>query len=357
MKNMHQLKVIELASVLAGPLCGSFFSELGAQVIKIEKPDGGDITRSWKIKGESLDAPLSSYYAAANYNKTVIRLDLNKEEDKQILFQEMESCDVLISNFKFGDDIRYGLVAEGLALRFPRLIHGIISGFTDQAERSAFDLVLQAEAGYISMTGTDENHLAKIPIALIDVLAAHQLKEGMLLALMQRGQSGKGAIVRVSLYDSALSALINQGSAALMLGSSPIPTATLHPSIAPYGEILICSDKTQLILAVGNNKQFQSLCQVLGIEHIGHQESYRDNPARVKNRFALVEDLNAAAKNFKGTDLYQNLLKLQVPVGKIMTLQEVISSEAAQSLVLENEQENQVLKRFKGNVFRIESNP
>ena len=351
MKAIAQLKVIELASVLAGPLASGFFAEAGAEVIKIEKKQGGDITRSWKLSGESENAAVSSYFAAANWGKKHIFLDLNNPKDHAELEALLDGADILISNFKRGDDKKFNLDPLRLSEKYPSLIQGRIEGFRHEPERTAFDMVLQAECGYLSMTGTESGTAARLPVAFIDQMAAHQLKEGLLLALIHREQSGKGSLVDVSLYDSALSGLINQASAYLMQAQIPARNGTLHPSIAPYGEILRCADGKELLLAVGNDRQFNLLCQTLGIPGLADDPRFLNNPLRVRNRKELLKALSEAAAHINSTILFNALMKQRVPAGRIRNLAEVFEEPQVKSLVLEEEQDGILTKRIKGNVF------
>ena len=182
----NNLKVVELASVLAGPSVGMFFAELGAQVIKVEHPEHPDVTRSWKIASENKEESASAYFSSINYKKEYIHLNLNKENDHFQLIELLKDTDILLTNFKKGDVEKFNLTDDLLLEVNPRLIHGKISGFGSDSDRVAYDLILQAETGFMSMNGTEDSGPVKMPVALIDVLAAHQLKEGILCALLER---------------------------------------------------------------------------------------------------------------------------------------------------------------------------
>src|ERR1041384_6818530 len=213
------LKVIELASVLAGPAVGMFFAELGADVLKIENPkNGGDITRQWKNASEK-PGDLSAYYASVNWGKSSVSLDISDEKGRRQLFAWLQNADVLIMNFKAGDAEKLGLDFPSLSARFPKLICGYLTGYGENDPRPAFDLVMQAETGFMSMNGTPESGPLKMPVAIIDIMAAHQLKEGLLTALFLRERSGKGSCVKVSLFDAAIASLANQASNFLMTGT------------------------------------------------------------------------------------------------------------------------------------------
>ena len=194
---LNHLNILELSNVLAGPAVGMFFSELGANVIKIEnKLAGGDMTRKWKLANEKNEAP-SAYFCSVNYGKKHKFLDFNDQKDMVLLKDYIKKSDVVITNFKHGDARRFQLSFKDCKSINPKVIYAQIGGFKSNPKRVAFDVVLQAETGFLSMCGT-QNEFAKMPVALIDVLAAHQLKEGILLSLLEKQKTGTGNIVSVS---------------------------------------------------------------------------------------------------------------------------------------------------------------
>jgi crotonobetainyl-CoA:carnitine CoA-transferase CaiB-like acyl-CoA transferase len=267
-KFFSDLKVIELAGVLAGPSVGVFFSELGARVIKVENPKtGGDITRSWKSANEDPDDKESAYYWSVNTGKEIVFLDLTNENDRQKLLALLKDTDVLITNFKKGDDEKLNLTYSRLRTTNAQLIYASINGFGEQNSRTAYDLILQAEAGFMLINGEAGSTPVKMPVALIDVIAGHQLKEAILIALLERSKTGKGSHVSVSLFDSALSSLVNQATNWLIGGQLPEAMGSLHPNIAPYGELFNTSDNHTITFAIGSNKQFSSLCGLLDLRN------------------------------------------------------------------------------------------
>ena len=352
---LNDLLVIETAGILAGPSVGMHFAELGARVIKIEnKRAGGDVTRQWKLTTEDPRSPVSAYFSSVNWGKEHRFLDLRSAEDRAVFDALLATADMLITNHLAADADKLGLSRERLRTVNPRLLHGHIKGFADQPGRPAFDVVLQAETGYISMTGTDSSHLAKMPIAFIDVLAAHQLKEGLLLALWQRERTGKGAYVEVSLEEAALAGLINQASNNLMAGAVAKPLGTLHPNIAPYGEIFPCADGGRLILAVGSNAQFQGLCEVLGVAELVNDLRFKANTDRVIHRNELAASLEGSISNRERGELLQALEQAGVPAGAVLGIDEVMRTQAAQRMVLESTIDGVTTRRIRGNAFRIE---
>jgi crotonobetainyl-CoA:carnitine CoA-transferase CaiB-like acyl-CoA transferase len=352
---LKDLLVIETAGVLAGPAVGMYFAELGATVIKLEnKRAGGDVTRKWKLPTEDPASPVSAYFSSVNWGKDHHLVDLSNPIDQAAFDALLAKADVLITNHLAADAEKLGLQRDRLRGLNPRLIHGHIKGFADQPHRPAFDVVLQAETGYISMTGTDADHLAKLPIALIDVLAAHQLKEGILLALLQRASTGRGAYVEVSLEEAALTGLINQASNWLMAGHAAKPIGTLHPNIAPYGELFACADGGRIILAVGSDLQFKALCSVLALNEPPSDARFARNVDRVRNRVELAALLGHAIAAHARTTLLNALITAEVPAGAVNTIDEALASPAARAMVHEAVIDEQPTRRIRGNAFRIE---
>jgi crotonobetainyl-CoA:carnitine CoA-transferase CaiB-like acyl-CoA transferase len=347
------MKVIELASVLAGPAVGMFFAELGAEVIKIENSKtGGDVTRTWRLPSEDKNSPISAYYASVNWNKQVLFLDLTQETDRKKLYGLVADADVVIANFRAASAIKLGVDFETMKAINPKIIYGNITGFGEDSERVAFDVVLQAESGFMFMNGQADGPATKMPVALIDVLAAHQLKEGLLYALWQREKSGKGAYVSVSLLEAALSSLVNQATNWLMAGHIPARMGSLHPNIAPYGEIFESADKKRLVLAIGNDKQFAQLCKLLNIDELISDSRFENNQQRVENRQSLEQLLQLAFSKFTAAFLLEESLKFAIPIGQIRNMEEVFEMEEAVDMVLEEQNGNQLTKRIKSIAFK-----
>jgi crotonobetainyl-CoA:carnitine CoA-transferase CaiB-like acyl-CoA transferase len=351
---LEKLTILDASTVLAGPSVGTFFAELGARVIKIENPRVPDVTRSWKLSVEDPNSPISAYFSSVNYKKEYQKLDLNQVDGKEKFLELIKSTDILISNFKFGDEAKFGITDEHLRALNPKLICGKISGFGSESDRVAYDLILQAESGLMSMNGTPESGPVKMPVAFIDVLAAHHLKEGLLLALLKRQESGVGSIVSVSLYDAAVSSLINQASNYLMTGKIPQRIGSLHPNIAPYGEIFQTKDEQLITFAIGSDAHFVKLCTFLGLEELITDPKFKDNPSRVVNRTALFELLEDKIKLLEADKILQSMLEQKVPAGKIKNLAEVFSDESAQAMVRQEEIDGVQTKRVSSIAFRWE---
>lgn len=335
MEILKGVKVLELASVLAGPSVGQFFAELGADVTKIEnKHTDGDVTRSWKAKGEDLSKEDSAYFNAANFGKQHLFLDLKNKLDRQQLHELITESDILIVNFKAGDAEKLGLDFETIKSINPTIIYGEIIGFRN-SKRLAYDMVLQAESGWLSMNGTSNNELCKIPVAIIDLFAAHQLKEGILLALLNKDNQAKK--VSVSLYESAVSALANQATNWLVAKKEAKPMGMLHPNIAPYGELFKAKDEKAFVLAIGSNSQFRSLCQLLNQIDLITDSRFANNADRVKNRYVLaeiLEDRFKTANREKWMNVFENN---NIPAGAVRGISEVFENEIAQDLILKDE--------------------
>jgi crotonobetainyl-CoA:carnitine CoA-transferase CaiB-like acyl-CoA transferase len=351
---LSKLKVIELASVLAGPDVGMFFSEMGAEVIKIEnKLVGGDVTRNWKSPTEDKSAKVSAYYSSVNWNKKSLFLNLKDKDDKQQVYDLIASADVVITNFKPGDDEKLEMDYQTLKTYNPTLIYGAINGYGSKSNRAAYDVVLQAETGFMFMNGTNSSGPIKMPVALIDVLAAHQLKEGLLLALLKKEKENKGSLVEVSLYDSAISSLKNQATNWLMNNLIPQPIGSLHPNIAPYGETFETIDSKLVVLAIGNNKHFKLLLKVLKADELIENELFENNQARVINRTALSNELALYFKKYTKANLLNNFIKHGVPAGAINNLEEVFEQENTRNLILDELIDGVNTKRVKTAVFKI----
>lgn len=329
-----QLSVIELASVLAGPSVGMFFAELGAKVIKIEnKTTGGDVTRGWKVPGEPEDSTFSAYYQQVNFGKEVQLRNLKSREEQDAVHQLIKKADVVISNFLPEKAKAMRMDEETLRRLNPQLIFAHLSAFGESYTRPAFDVVLQAEAGFLFMTGPKDGPPAKMPVALIDLLAAHQLKEGILLALIYRMQHQKGSSVKTSLIEAAVSSLANQANNWLVAGHIPQRMGSQHPNIAPYGDIFYTKDQQPIVLAIGTERHFQRLCQVLEQSDLLQEENYQHNAKRVQHRKALNASLQTAIQQFDRTVLLKKLEAEGVPAGAIRSMPEVFELPQARALI------------------------
>lgn len=346
------LVVIDLSTVLAGPSVGTFFAELGARVIKVENPKVPDVTRSWKLGSEEPTSSVSAYFSSINYNKEYLQLDLKNNNDYQQFLELVAQADILLSNFKLGDDVKFNIQDSVLRAVNPRLICGKITGFGDESDRVAYDLILQAETGFMSMNGTAESGPVKMPVALIDVLAAHHLKEALLLALMERSKNGIAKTVTVSLYDAAVASLANQASNYLMEDKIPQRIGSLHPNIAPYGEIFETKDKALITFAIGSDVHFQKLCAFLKITELSIDPKFVSNVNRVQHRTALQTLLQDKLAHYSSDEVLSNMLENNVPCGKIKNLEEVFNDNSAKELIRSEQIEGKETKRVTSLAFK-----
>lgn len=349
------LKVIELAGVLAGPSVGLFFAELGAQVIKIENPKtNGDVTRSWKLKTENQKSPESAYFWSINALKQTIFLDISIELQLQEFYKLIADADIVITNFKYGDDVKLKVDYPTLSKINKQLIYASINGFGANSPRTAYDLILQAEAGFMFMNGEPKSKPTKMPVALIDLLAGHQLKEAILIALIKKLKTKKGCHITVSLFDSAIASLANQATNWLIANHLPTAMGSLHPNIAPYGELFDTKDKQQITFAIGSNKQFKELCELIHYPGLALDTKYATNQLRVLNRMALYSILYDYIQQFNFKDLYNFCLEREIPIGKIRNLKEVFELPEAQAQLLKFKNKGEELTTVSSIAFKIE---
>ncbi len=350
--SLKGIRVIDASTVLAGPSVGTFLAELGADVVKIEHPSHPDVTRSWRLPQEEMDSSVSAYFSSINYQKQYSQLNLKDKNDRDEFLRQVSEADILITNFKLGDAEKFGIEDHILHELNPRLIIGKINGYGAADARVAYDLILQAESGFMSMNGTPDSGPVKMPVALIDVLAAHHLKEGILLALYNRERNGKGIAFSVSLYDAAVSSLVNQASNYLMVDHVPQRIGSLHPNIAPYGELFQTVNGDTITLAIGSNDHFKKLCGELGLEELTEDKRFVANHDRVINRKELQLYLDQAISKRETAPLLESLQKLNIPAGKIQNLREVFSSDKAKSLIREEMIDGKLTKRITSVVFK-----
>ena len=350
------LKVVELASVLAGPAVGMFFAELGAKVVKVEnKRSGGDTTRHWKLASENSEANTSAYFYSVNWNKKHLFLDLKTQADYQHLLQLITEADIVISNYKAASAEKLGVDYSKFSALNPQLIYAAITAYGDDDPRPGFDVVIQAETGWMSMNGEADGEAVKLPVALMDLLAAHQLKEAVLVALIQRLKTGKGSRVSVSLFDSGVASLANQASNWLNVGHLPRRMGSQHPNIAPYGDIHYTKDQQPLIISSGTEQQYLRLLECLDLPDLKTDSRFKSNEKRLQNRATLNTYLAEAFRLLDATEILMRCQQKGVPIAPIRNLQELFALPQAQQLILEEKlPEGGVSKRVKTAIFKIE---
>lgn len=347
------LKVLDLSSVLAGPQVGSFFSELGAHVIKVENAKtGGDTTRQWKLELEKGSDSISSYYASANYNKESIFLDLSNTSDYDSLLELVKDADILISNFQPRIAAKLKVDYESLSKFNTNLIYAQLYAYAADDTRPGYDLVMQAESGFMSMTGHPKGLPTKMPVAIIDLMAAHQLKEAILIALIKRSKDAAGSLVEVSLYQSAIASLANQASNYLMAGHIPEKLGSLHPNIAPYGDAYTSADNISFILAVGSDIQFNKLGKTLSSEKL-LSSTFNSNTNRISNRSVLNELLQAEFSLRKYCEIEELLDSINVPFCRVLSLDRVFTDKLAKDMILDHVIEGDAVKSVSQIAFSI----
>ncbi|WP_299757850.1 CaiB/BaiF CoA-transferase family protein [uncultured Pontibacter sp.] len=328
--------VLELASVLAGPSVGQFFAELGARVLKVENAaSGGDVTRSWKLKSEPADTDTPAYFCAANWGKSSLSLNLTDPEQLQQLYTLVKEADVVIASYKPGDAEKLKVNYEALLSINSRLIYGHITGYGPEDGRAGYDAVVQAESGFMYLNGEQGGPPVKMPVALMDILTAHQLKQGLLVALLQRERTGQGQLVQVSLLQAAVSALANQATNYLVAGQEPQRMGSEHPNIVPYGAVYTCKCSKQLVLAIGDDRQFRKLCAILKAESMAEDPKFKTNYERVQHRQEVNERLRQLVAQQDREVLLKLLQEQHVPAGAVHAIPEVFELPQAQQMLLQ----------------------
>ncbi|MCC2546786.1 CoA transferase [Hymenobacter sp. BT175] len=330
---MAGLLVLELASVLAGPQVGQFFAELGATVLKVEPP-AGDVTRTWKTAAEPADTDQSAYFSSANWGKKSLVLDLTTPAGLAAVHELAARADVVVASYKPGDAEKLGVDYAALSALNARLIYGHLTGYGADSPRAGYDAVLQAEAGFMFLNGSPGTPPLKMPVALVDLLAAHQLKEALLTALYRRERTGRGAYVQVSLLGSALASLANQAASWLVTGRDPQPLGSAHPSIVPYGTVYTAADGQALVLAVGSDRQFAQLCTALDRAEWAGEVRFKTNAARVQHRNDLEALLQARIGEVSGVELLAELERKAVPAGAVRSVAGALGQPGAEAMLL-----------------------
>ncbi len=314
-------RVIDLTRVLGGPFCTQLLSDHGAEVIKVEPPQGDEV-RDW---GPPFKDGLSAYFSGINRNKRSIGLDLRTERGQEVLFQLLEGADVMIDNFKAGSLEKWGIGYEDvLAKRFPTLIYCSITGFGADGPFGGFpgyDAVAQALSGQISVNGSPESGPTRIGVPIIDLATGLYASIGILMAAQERYRSGRGQRVDASLFDTGVALLHPQAANYFMSGKAPVLTGNSHPNISPYS--LYKTKQGLLFLAIGNDRQFRLLAEILGHQEWPADPRFLHNPERVENRDALDAAIGEALSDHVAEDVSSALLASGAPAGAVLTIPEV----------------------------------
>jgi CoA-transferase family III. len=318
---LNGIHILDLSRVLAGPFCTMILGDLGANVIKVEAPGGSDDTRKW---GPPFRNGVSAYYLCANRNKKSLELDLKTEAGIRAVRHLAQKIDVVIHNFKSDTMERFGIGYSELSSINPRIIYCSITGFGETGpyrHLPGYDFIIQGMSGLMSITGDPNSGPQKVGVAITDVLTGLYAAIGIEAALVEREKSGKGQKIDISLYDSAVSSLINIASNYLMSGIVPERLGNRHANIVPYQTFP--TQDGELVIAVGNDGQFQELCTILGMPELAEDSRFRRNADRVENRETLTQILQSRFR-LQPTKYWRKRCEERgIPCGPIQTLEEV----------------------------------
>jgi crotonobetainyl-CoA:carnitine CoA-transferase CaiB-like acyl-CoA transferase len=320
------VKVIELARILAGPWAGQLLSDLGAEVIKVESPEGDD-TRRWgppfiEREGDRTAA----YFHSCNRGKTSVIADFRTTEGQEKVRDLVQSADVVIENFKVGGLAKYGLDYDSLRKVNPRLVYCSITGFGQDgpyAARAGYDYIIQGMSGLMSITGEAEGQPMRAGVAVADIFTGLYASNAILAALYQRDRTGEGQQIDMALLDVAVGVMANQAMNYLATGTPPGRVGNTHPNLVPY-QVFQCDDGF-VIIAVGNDSQFGRFCEILGLGGLASDARFATNPARIENRAALVEILSGAMTRFTKSEMLAACEAQGVPAGPINDMAEVFA--------------------------------
>lgn len=319
------LRVLDLTRVLAGPTCTQMLGDLGAEVIKIERPEAGDDTRGFAPPFVP-NTKESAYFVGVNRNKKSVTLDIAKPEGQAIIHKLLEHCDILVENFKVGALAKYGLGYEQLAKTHPRLIYCSITGFGQTgpyAPRPGYDALIQAMGGVMSLTGEPNGSPQKVGVPVADLFAGLYGCIGILAAVNHRNNTGQGQQIDIGMLDTHVAWLANQGMNYLATGENPPRLGNQHPNIAPYQEFP--TKDGYIILAVGNDPTFERFCKAFGQEALLSDPRFATNPIRVQNRQLVTDTLTPVMKSKTTAEWIEALEALKIGCGPINTLEQVFA--------------------------------
>lgn len=331
MHPLEGLKVVELARILAGPWIGQSLADLGADVVKVEAETGDD-TRTWGPPFIERDGDkTAAYYYCANRGKDCVTADFRTPEGQQMVRDLIKDADILVENFKVGGLAKYGLDYESLSKLNPRLIYCSVTGFGQDgpwAKRAGYDFLLQGLSGLMSVTGDPDGQPQKVGVAITDIVTGLYGTIGILAAVEQRHRTGRGQHVDMSLLDCATALMANQAMNFLATGNSPYRLGNEHPNIAPYQ---VCPVKDgHIILAVGNDGQFQRFCKVIGRDDLAADTRFGTNSARVAHRTILTPEIEESLSGWTMDDLLAALEAATVPAGPINTMAQTFANPQIQ---------------------------
>lgn len=318
------LKVVDLSRVLGGPFCTQWFGDLGADVIKVEPPQG-DETRDWGPPFD--DDGTASYFLGVNRSKSGISVDISTPRGREIILKLLDEADVLIENFRTGTLEKWDLGYETvLKQKFPKLVHCRITGFGADGPLGSFpgyDAVVQAMAGWMSVNGTPDSGPTRLGIAMVDMGTGMAAAIAIMSALYERAASGEGQFVEVSLFDTALSLLFPHGSNYFLSGKRPQPTGNAHPNLAPYEAFK--TGTCDIFLGAGNDGQFAKLCDVLKRPELAQDPRFITNADRNVNKVELKQEIEALLAAHDGEEIFADLMRKGVPAGPVLGIPEVLA--------------------------------
>jgi len=329
-KPLEGIKVLDLSRVLAGPYCTMMLGDLGADVIKVERPGEGDETREW---GPPDAAGESAYYLCVNRNKRGITVDLKAPEGREIIKKLAARSDIIIENYKVGTLARLGLGYEDIKKINPGIIYCSITGFGQYGpykDRPGYDFIIQGMGGIMSITGDPDGPPMKVGVAIVDITAGLFACSSILAALYYREKTGLGQYIDISLLDSVVAWLANVGSNYLISGELPKRYGNAHPNIVPY-EPFQAKDGVWIALGVGNDRQWRDFCRLAGLEHLADDPRFAINPQRVIHRKELIPIIAEKMKERTSDEWLEELDKLKIPCGPINTLDRVFSDPQVQA--------------------------
>ncbi|MBY5816776.1 CoA transferase [Rhizobium leguminosarum] len=365
--SLEGLRILDLSRILAGPTCTQLLADLGADVIKVERPDIGDDTRSWGPPfvpdADGGDSDLSAYFLSANRNKRSIAIDLASDEGVALVERLAAVSDVVIENYKPGDLDRRGLGYEDIRKIKPDIVWCAISGFGQigpYAERTGYDFLVQAMGGIMSITGESDTaggRPLKVGLGIADVMCGMYATVGILAALRHRDRTGEGQYIDLALYDSQVAWLINAATNHLVSGKVPGRIGNRHPNIAPYQTFATAAG--DIAIAVGNDRQFARFCTAIGRPDLADDERFRHNRDRVVNIDALDPLVTEALKADTAERWEQRLVAAEIPAGRVATIDQVVANPhtLAREMVMTMETVDGQTVRLLGNPLKMSATP
>jgi crotonobetainyl-CoA:carnitine CoA-transferase CaiB-like acyl-CoA transferase len=365
--SLEGLRILDLSRILAGPTCTQLLADLGADVIKVERPDIGDDTRSWGPPfvpdADGGDSDLSAYFLSANRNKRSIAIDLASDEGVALVERLAAVSDVVIENYKPGDLDRRGLGYEDIRKIKPDIVWCAISGFGQTgpyAERTGYDFLVQAMGGIMSITGESDaagGRPLKVGLGIADVMCGMYATVGILAALRHRDRTGEGQYIDLALYDSQVAWLINAATNHLVSGKVPSRIGNRHPNIAPYQTFTTAAG--EIAIAVGNDQQFARFCTAIGCPDLAGDERFRRNRDRVVNVDALDRLVTEALQADTAESWEQRLVHAEIPAGRVATIDQVVANPhtLAREMIMPMETVDGQIVRLLGNPLKMSATP